>query len=1449
MSLILIFTKNIWLPEGYIIFSDLDFGYDDSLYIDRIAGLFNNHFSSFNFFNLSRLVFISPFYLPALLFGKIYPCFLLRSIILGVIIISALGMFLLCEKLLLKSFGQFQHNYHYIGLIIPALFYALNPWVMFRIQHIFLLAGYAFYPWVLFYLLDLFKILKSYDKLDDEYRELCIFRRKITISADLLDDITTSVKIAFFVGAGSASIHYFFYYILTFISLGIIIFIHNSRLTTDIRGLFKNHLRKNVVLYSACTLFSAYWIFAYFSSMLLTSIEPQNVNVVDTLTMFSQYSDLRNVLYLISYWWPMFDTKSQLDNLFWIGGGIFLAITAYIIFYRFSWHFYIRLFTGVAVAVLILAMGVNTDIIADFNVYLATKVPIIGHIFRDPNKLIGPMTAYFAILIGFGVDRVVFILRMSGFSRYVQIAFVLCLIIAFYFYYRPFGLIFASGYYSGTEIPAEYKEIQKEYLPGGKIFWTPVMDNLILSNGMSNYTWNSNGSPGGFMKTVSDFHLFSSNKNTIFQNENNNGMVSYFNSFFQCMLDRASGQHLGNLLAWAGFNELGFHNDVFGQEERQAFNKKVLDAQDDLQAVHKDDIFTTYKTPYEQDSLFGANRLVYTSKGLDSVIQILDNRDKLKIDLRNTGLIWGQSRIQDVKFEDNDLLVGDSAYDMIIPNIDEQYFIHPFNYINTGNPYTGWAKTLTREAEWFWTLKYNDIKEFDWGYDYGRGIVYTNSPYKLSIPSYKIKKNQGTELLNMKSIMNDFFTPDNSDIFKLTYFPDAAPEGAALEGTIKKGFSGANVWQVAKSKPIKIPPGRYIRINALVSGVNAGKMHFKAYFFNSKGEELKVSYLAPGNEMSEFMRSPMVCDAYVPEDTDYMKIYILSTQDTIKNSYFWIHDFSIYDISDFRSDNMLVLPVKQKSPGNRFRALARVYISPSSNYLTVRSGSNTINVPLMGYRQGFNWIDLGEITVEDKKIEIVPGEGFTCINSILMLPRDRYSAIIQEAARKIKGKQADLSLARFDYKLKSDFEIKDLEDVVTFPNSIGNSLLPVQKGELNKNIDILKEGDYDFDITGNITRGSGVRAIITDSNGREQVLQLNSSGGKPLPRSFQGFHCNVKYVENKYYLTPEANITDTWNINRYSGGTVHLLPGTYRVSLVIESAGKNYASASSLHILKENEIVAPRQEAEPDDILLTSIARYKMESSEKTVNGKKIITNSPTASKLWFIDTLNRIPVKKGQIVTFRAKYKMSGVTDLHAKLAWMDKNRMLISSQYLSSDRMDLNEFYITTVAPVDGFVQPCFFMHGTTETSGSFQLDSADFFIVDDMVKIEGTSLIPADVQFAAPGQVYPHSAGFVKTNSSRYLIFNEAFNNVWRFIGTGGTSSPVIINLLHNGYAAGQDPDASTGAAPMTGFVMINPLISISYYLGLAVSLLAHITGLWFYLTHRRLKRVRNTMTGAV
>lgn len=1420
ISIILFLSHSIWLNQRYIVFSDLDFGINDKGYLVRMLGVFNKQFSSMNFFNISRLAFTTPFYLLSLAISRLVNGFLLKSIIVGVLCISGISMYKLCENLLKQHFGKLSSNIHYYGLIIPSLFYALNPWVMFRIQHIFLLPGYAFYPLIINYFLNIFKVYKN-ERLEDfkEKKTIKLFTIKFQLRIATWNDLYNSIKLAICICLGSAAIHYFFYSILTITFMSIAILIHNMIESKQIGLSLERFIKKHLILWSTTFVFCAYWIVPYVLSMFTANIEPNNINVVDTLDMFSRYSGIKNILYFVSYWWPMFDTSKYLDDAFWISGGIFLFFIFYIILYRIKNLYYISLFTISTLVMIALATGANSNFLDVFNVYIVTKIPIFGQIFRDPNKLIGPMAAFFAILLAFSVDRYLFLIDREGFKKAGQVTFIILMLVCHYFYYRPFKVIFSETYYSGANVPKEYTEVNKNYSDmSGKIFWAPSMENMLLSNKISTYKWDladPSKSALNLMKSAGDFHQYSSAKPIIFQHENNDEAVSFMYSYFQYLMDHTGGQHLDDMVRWTGFNELGFHNDVYGQEERQAFNYKVLEAQKGLEVHYKDNIFTLFNVKNAQPAYFGISKMLYQSKGLFSNLYMMDYANKLNINTYDTGLAWTQLKKQDVPMKDNDIMVGDNKLDLAMPLIDTKYSYYPFDYINTGNPSDGWAKTMVKESEWNWILKINSLPNY-YEYDFSKGLAYTNVSSRLNMSNNNISRYSNSQILGTKDILNNFFQVDSPKIFKLTVFPDEASKSGTLEGAISKGYPGNNVWQVATSKPLDVSglQGGFLKMQATVSGTNAGSTHFKIRFYDENSKQLGVNYLSK-SEDPDFTKSILTSNFYVPQGSKTMTISILSMQDIVNETYFWIHDFKIYNITESVTKNTLHIPIKDAKTTNKFRVFARVFISTAGRDLTFSTGTFTKTISLFSDKSKFTWVDLGDLDITKGYIDLVPSDGLTVINEVKVVPSSSYNKILTSSEKKLIGNQADFSLINQDYKVDANFSLTDLSSVRVFPNTVDGGLTCLDNGIATKHIDILKPGSYSFSLTGNIPKDGYLSASIKNTDGRIFTLKL-SDKIKVVDRNFKDEYYKVINEKDKYYLKTEVNLTDSWIIKEYSFENINLEAGSYELSFNINSNAKNVLDNDSLHLINTDDVIIP-----PDLDVQEEELTYLVNDSinvTKSFNGSKpIFTSSKTSSKRWIVFAGNGVSVKKGQIIGYKVNINSSGLTDIHSKLLWTNYDKVLKNITYVSYTADD-HSLYIFCEVPDDGYVIPSFLARGTTKENGVFSIGSAQMYIVDDLSKLEGTSMIPLIVNNTDnTPSIQTDSKGKITVKDTRYLIYNEAFNPFWSF-SSKDTIYPADVNLFHNAFLL--DNKESSGK------FTINKTMVISYYTSLFISCMAFL-----------------------
>lgn len=183
------------------------------------------------------------------------------------------------------------------------------------------------------------------------------------------------------------------------------------------------------------------------------------------------------------------------------------------------------------------------------------------------------------------------------------------------------------------------------------------------------------------------------------------------------------------------------------------FNLFVLERQRGIVLRKKLGFIHLYNVKKNSDN---AKVDIYNTKGLNHFVQLFDFENILGS--KGYNIIWSQGKREKFDLNKVNLVVGDNKFDIFQQNIPEKYIISLFDKINTGNPYVGWAKSMCKESDWFWIHKVNGLNRLPWDYDYGKGFIFTYTPYKVELPPYKLNKNVGEVILNSNDIVKtDFF--------------------------------------------------------------------------------------------------------------------------------------------------------------------------------------------------------------------------------------------------------------------------------------------------------------------------------------------------------------------------------------------------------------------------------------------------------------------------------------------------------------------------------------------------------------------------------------------------------------------------------------------------------------------------------------------------------------------
>ena len=244
------------LSKGHIVFSDLAFGKHSEYYLGEIFGLWNERWSTSTLLNIPRLLYILPFWILSMLFGGSGPL-LIKSFILGLIIISAGSMYLFLKRIISVYFSKEFNFYKVFALVTGSLFYAVNPWVIFRIQHIYLLCGYSLFP----LLLRLY-----FDIIDPKFQKQTIENYDMFRVSPYWKNIKDIVFFVFLYSVSSGAIHYFFYGGIYFFIIGVLVVLKN------IFAMRKSGFTK-IVRFVKNLIIKLFFIFVFFVFSLFTGLE------------------------------------------------------------------------------------------------------------------------------------------------------------------------------------------------------------------------------------------------------------------------------------------------------------------------------------------------------------------------------------------------------------------------------------------------------------------------------------------------------------------------------------------------------------------------------------------------------------------------------------------------------------------------------------------------------------------------------------------------------------------------------------------------------------------------------------------------------------------------------------------------------------------------------------------------------------------------------------------------------------------------------------------------------------------------------------------------------------------------------------------------------------------------------------------------------------------------
>jgi len=1385
--------------SGHIIFSDIDFPADSRRYLEQIFGLWNGRWSTGTLLNLPRLAYISLPWLISALFGYSGPVFF-KSFLFMILSFSALSQYVFVRKLLKIYNSKDIEFFHTLILIPGALLYALNPWVIYRIQHIFLLCGYSLFPLLLLFFFNTFdpRFLKQNIKGFSVFHNR--FYNKNIRDAALLGLILSTM---------SAGIHYFFYSAILLFLFFILIIVktvikHFRSGFIRLKAILFIFYKKGLLFLSFFLLFSFHWLSIYGAGILTGNRPSQNnINVIDTLVLFSRNSSLKNVLFLNSYWWPMFSLE-ELPLSFYIAGGIILVFIMLGILFKAWKHSILFFLSFMAISLIFLSTGVKTESTAEIFIFFVTKIPIIGSMFRDPDKLVGILTFSYSCLFVFGIISLGEILTdRQRIGTIIKFTLLASMVISIFWYLNPYREIFIKGFYSPIEVPEDYQVLNNQFLneeSKGKVLYIPTSENMIQSHtGVATPYWNNN--EGGFEKPTGDFHIYNSLKDTVFHHEGSIPEISYYMSYLQYLLDRGLSDNIINHATVFSTDQIIYHSEYKGHDTRQAFNKDILENQKGIGETIETGIFTSFIPLEYPDPLRNKGKRIFTPYGLSHLESFNALEDfnwsnyNVFFTAQNKGSVLSALR-------PGDYIEINRFTDLLLSSLEKKYYLSPFDFINDGNPFLRWAKTRINTPDWMWYLRSQGMDQYNFDFDPESGIAITFASSKLDIPPYKMENTKGDLLVDFNSLLRieKFFVADNPHLFSANANPISPYNDLPLlHGVIQKGET-SDIWQVAKSGLLNVTGDTPYQFRISLSGRGTNKMHVKVRFFDENQNELGITYvIAPSEEIS-FNGMTLYGEYVSPAAAKQMRIDLLSFQRPEQKVYWWIHDIQIFDLQKYRAPNTVIMNKHSDSPGN-YRFFARAFESEKGGDLKITIENNeNILLNTLSPANGFKWFDLGIVSLEkgNNSISMENRSGFNALNTFVLIPVEEYDKIafpFEKAAE--RGLQLITAQAESELIYEGNIQTQRRYPFLQSGDGIRSDY-----GKLIKDFEIIENGHYDLSVFSGIPEDSnGVVSIrISDEKGEiktENIFEADQFSDYPSEGQ------EILYDPLKYKDFPRRINNRIYKVGYYGPLTINKIPlekGFYTIEMDFDSKVPSMTDLNNIKLFDPSEVKSDffLEDVQFDDC--SDCLNITPEMSRRALNDEILsIYYDKTCSCDWYVYSTEKLPVNEDREYLFDFTARSEDVIKRHSKVLFLDNNDEIIETAYIheveEKYKKDFNDYEQILTAP-EGAEKMVFqiWCRGSKEEDGIFQIKDFKILPIDSLMIIDSITI--AENESSLPWRPEDH-----------LLISAESYSSSWKTDAEKILNRPIAVNSVSTAFLV-EDSELKE----------IYPFFTLLYFIGI-------------------------------
>ncbi|MEK3950799.1 hypothetical protein MHB46_20670 [Paenibacillus sp. FSL H7-0703] len=1441
--------------QGQIVFSDIAFGATSHRYLEEITGVWNERWSTSTLFNAPRILYILPFYGLSLLFDESGPV-LLKSFITGLLFVSAFSMYAFAKRLVSVYYSPSFTKTRIFAIMVGSLFYALNPWVIFRIQHIYLLCGYSLFPLMLRFFFSAVDPKFQIQQIKN-YHPHKLYQRN-WIDLFLLAAVFT---------VSAAAIHYFFFGMIylglfTMLLLIKLTWTHRKAGRTYLQPLYGNFLRKGIIFGVFFGLLSFYWLSLYVGSMLMDAQASQhNINVVDTLSLFSRNSSLYNVGYLLSYWWPMF-SLSSLPSMFYVGGGFLLLLIGYAMVTRSYKNPIILIFSLLTLLFLVAATGTTFPSIAKWFVILVTKTPVIGSVFRDPNKFIGLIALNFGVLLTFGVIQFMEWFGSSPLQRVYKRLAVIIVVLCLGVYFAPLRTQFIEGYYKPVQVPEAYGQMAEKLTDpdrfDSKALYFPIADNMIQSyNGVATPKWNKGKTANE--KATGDFQVYSSPKNTIFHHEGNDPGITYYMNFLQYVMDNGLSSRLGWLFSTFGVNQLVYHDEYVGQEKRQDFHLSQLEGQTGLKRTYQNGLFSIFnldQTPPYMNILASKIVTPYGFSRLESYSH-LPGFDFSRFGVLFSALKPELKTIQTIN--KGDYVEAASFNDLLLSQLPAEDYLRPFDAIEDGNAFLKWSKTFASTNDWLWYLSSQNIRNFPFDMEMDAGIAVTFASKKLDVAPYQMSSIDGKTVVDFDSMLRTetFFKPDNPQLFSVQANPrEELNDVPTLHGEIMKG-DPSNIWQVARSGLLEAKENNPYQFQITVSGRGTNKMHVKMRFYDKQMRELGVSYVVAPSEGYNFDSVKFYGEYVSPPGSYWMRMDLLTLQRPQQKNYWWIHDIQLRDLGQYSKPNTFTMHKKLDQPQTS-HVYARVFMNKAGGKLQVTLPDKVVNIKTQddGLNQ-FQWVDLGvhAFPKGDTSVTVNNLQGFNAVNQFAIVPTDQLDQLSFPVEQALKRGKLFFTL-----EAENDFNAEgNVQTERALPRLSMGRGISYQKGTLSRDVEVAKTGTYATAILANLPAGyHGSLTMKWTNEETGEVLTRTIHTGesyKRLPATSLSEKQVIETVPNQDGFAKKIiQIPGLLNdYGRVEFKNLFLTKGKYRLTLVLDSQVPSLSRFGDIHRMAAQEVTVMPGEDTKESLSTTDVgcvADIRPGQTNLSIKDEGLsIRYAPSYSCDWNIYASKKMKAEPLQEYAVQLDARSEQIGSRHMKVIFLNKASQVLQTSYIDEveerDKEQWNHYDQIVKAPAGtALIQFQILAHAHKKQSGLFQMKQYSIIpyqamiTVDQFTLFEGTDM---DTFFMAPHASESIQATRENSMERSFTLYNptheqvliretESPNPLWEFrLGSENQRARLSVNGVTTGFITNGNGN---------GKVVV--ILASAYRFGWVLFLIGILGGAACFLPYRRWKK---------